>query len=251
LRALVTRPRDDAAELARELAARGFEVMIEPMFEIVTRTDIPVALDGVQAILATSANGVRALAANTARRDVSLWAVGEATATAARRAGFTRIETAAGDAMALAELAASRLDPRAGALLHAAGREVAGDLAGWLGARDFEVRRIVLYEARAARALSGPLRAALAAGALDAALFFSPRSAATFVTLADAAGMDRATLGASAYVLSAAVARALEPLDWRSVRIAARPTQEALLAALDADAISRLDGGLTGGSAGN
>src|SRR3546814_11471173 len=57
-----------------------------------------------------------------------------------------------------------------------------------LQADGFTVRRAVLYEAAAATALPAPVAMAFAAGQYDAVLFFSPRTAATFATLALAAG---------------------------------------------------------------
>src|SRR5579875_3886396 len=127
-RALITRPRAEAEALAAALERRGIAAVIAPMLEIVFRPAGPLELDGVQALLCTSANGVRALAQASAERGLPLFAVGDATA-AARHAGFTAVASAAGDADALARLAAARLDPQAGRLLHVAGGAVAGDLA--------------------------------------------------------------------------------------------------------------------------
>ena len=81
------------------------------------------ALDGMQAILATSANGVRALAVRSDARDVPVFAVGPQTADAASQAGFIRVRNADGDAVALADAVSGWADPKAGALLHAAGAE--------------------------------------------------------------------------------------------------------------------------------
>ena len=58
---LITRPRADAAVLAQQLEARGHRVMVEPLLTIVPLPDSVPALDGVQAILLTSANAVPAL----------------------------------------------------------------------------------------------------------------------------------------------------------------------------------------------
>jgi uroporphyrinogen-III synthase len=234
-RALVTRPRAEAEALAAALARRGVEAVIEPLISIDFRSDEALDLAGAQAVLCTSANGVRALARASAERGLPLFAVGEATAAAARRAGFAAVESAAGDAAALAALAAVRLDPHAGSLLHVAGSAVAGDLAGTLAGHGFTVVRAVLYDARPATALSEETRQALSCGGIDLALFFSPRTAAIFVDLTIAAGPGpcRGCAGAVAVSISQAADRALAALDWRARAIADAPNQAALLAAVD------------------
>jgi uroporphyrinogen-III synthase len=238
-RALVTRPREDVTGIARALEARGFAVQVEPLLEITLRREVALPLAGVQGILATSANGVRALAANFDQRRLPVWAVGDATASCAADLGFRQVESADGDVESLARLVAGRVDPRHGALLHAAGSAVAGDLAGRLAAQGIEVRRVVLYDATAVTALSPALVGALEAASLDLALFFSPRTAATFVTLARAMDLGDALGVVTAYALSPAAAAELAALPWRRVRIAARPDQDALLAAIDADGAAK------------
>jgi len=235
MRALVTRPREDAESVAGELRRRGLDVMVEPLLDIVPVAGAAVDAAGLQGILATSANGIRALARVLADRDLPVWAVGDASARVARDLGYRRVESAGGDVDTLAALVAGRVDPAAGTLLHAAGGTVAGDLAGRLGGAGFQVRRVALYEARAAARLSAELAQALNAGGVDLALFFSPRTAATFATLVAADGLAARCGRVAAYALSPAVAGKLAALSWRSVTTAAAPTQAALLAALDHD----------------
>ncbi|EME70192.1 uroporphyrinogen-III synthase [Paramagnetospirillum caucaseum] len=235
MRALVTRPKEDSEGVARALAQRGLDVMVEPLLDIVPVEGATVDTGGAQGILVTSANGIRALARLSPDRDLPIWAVGDASGRAAREMGFSRVQCAGGDVDSLAELVASRADPQAGALFHAAGTVTAGDLSGWLSARGFQVRRQVLYRAVPATRLSAALCDSLLAGGLQLALFFSPRTARTFATLAIGAGM-RESLGAiAAYGLSANVSAELAPLPWRVLRQAAEPSQAALLAAIDDD----------------
>jgi len=207
--------------------------VVEPLMEV--RFPAPQALDlaGVQAILCTSANGVRALARATRERGVRLLAVGDATASCARAEGFVAVESAGGDVDDLARLAMTRLNPQQGALLHVAGNVVAGDLAGLLRAQGFSVERRVLYEARAAAALSPAAVDNLRAGAIAFALFFSPRTAAIFVRLAHNAGIAECCAGLTALSISAVADAALASLPWHDRRIAERPSQPALLDALD------------------
>ena len=233
MRALVTRPREDAEGTAARLADRGFAVRIEPLLDIVPVEGVAVDSRGVQGILATSANGIRALSRVLPDRALPVWAVGDASARTARDLGYGTVASAGGDVDTLAALIKARVDPAAGVLLHAAGSAVAGDLGGGLAAAGYQVRRLVLYRARVAEGLSDGLAAELAAGSLDIALFFSPRTAATFVTLTTAAGLAAACGRLTAFALSPAVAQALAALPWRSVVTAAAPTQAALFAALD------------------
>ena len=228
MRVMITRPREDARPLAEALAARGVESLLEPLLEIVPVAVARIDLAGVQAVMLTSANGARALAAATDVRDITVLAVGAATAAAA--AGFARVETAGGDVAALADLASAVCDAAAGPLVHVAGSHVAGDLAGRLSERGFTLRRETLYTAERAEALSVGAVVALRQGAIDAVLLFSPRTAGSFVTLAARAGVTADLARVRALCLSAAVAEAAGTVAWRAIDVAARPDQEALLA---------------------
>jgi uroporphyrinogen-III synthase len=233
LRVLVTRPREDAESLIAALAIRAIEALIEPLMEVYYQLPEAFDLDGVQAILCTSANGVRALARASGERDVPLLAVGDATAARARAEGFGSVESAGGAAGDLARLAGGRLRPQNGPLLHVAGNVVAGDLVGLLRAQGFTVERRVLYEARAAAALSPAGVDSLRAGTIAFALFFSPRTAAIFARLAGVAGVGECCARVTAVSISGAADAALAGLPWHDRRIAERPNQPAMLDALD------------------
>jgi uroporphyrinogen-III synthase len=235
MKVLITRAEPEAERLARTLGARGIATMIEPLMAIrflpQSSEIFTPFLTGAQAVLFTSANGARGFAATTARRDFRVFAVGDATARAARAAGFETIVSAGGNVEDLAARVIASLKPADGALIHAAGSVTAGDLAGLLGAAGFILRRAVLYEAVPVNRLSDAARLALEHSEIAAAVFFSPRNAATFVRLI--AEMRSPCAHVIAVALSAAVANALEPLPWRRVVTAAAPTEAALLEALE------------------
>lgn len=233
MRALITRPRAESEALAALLAERGIETVIEPLIEIAHDMAALPDLDGVQAILCTSANGVRALARASAERGLPLFAVGDATAARARAEGFCRIESAGGDVEDLAYLAGRRLKPQAGKLLHIAGSAVAGDLAAALGAQGFTVERVVLYEASPATALTQATARAIAGETFDFALFFSPRTAAIFARLAEDAGVQAGLRRTVAVSISAAADAMLADLPFRDRVIAQAPTQAALVSCID------------------
>lgn len=227
MRLLIIRPRQDAEAVARVLHDRGVESLMEPLLEVINLTVPDFSLDDVQAVLLTSANGARALAQATTRRDVAVLAVGAATAAASRGAGFTDVEAAGGDVEALGGLAEARLDPEGGHLVHVSGSAVAGDLVGYLSGAGFTVRRAVLYEATPVLALSSTAVAGLNDGAIDGVLLFSPRTAKSFVRLAHESSVGLTQV--RALCLSRAVADQAATAPWWSIEVAVRPDQEALL----------------------
>ncbi len=233
---LITRPEPGTAETARRVAALGWRPIPAPALVLAPRPfPLPPAraLRPVQALLLTSRAAARALPP----ADIPVLAVGEATAAEARACGFPQVEAAAGDAAALAEHAARRLDPATGPLLLAVGEGYGAELAADLRARGFRVIRRVAYAARPADALPAEASAALQQdGEVVAALFFSPRSARCAISLIKASGHAATAAGMEALAISPRVAeaatRALAPLAWRAVRVADRPDQDALLALL-------------------
>ena len=235
MRVLVTRPEEDAAALVAALQARGHEALVEPMLTVAPAPGVtpPRDLDGVQALLFTSANGARAFARLSERRDLPVFAVGDASAEAARTAGFAAVDSAGGNVDDLARLAIDRLNPVDGVLYQAAANRLAGDLKGALEAAGFTLRREILYQTVPVTDLSASLRRELAAGQVAAATFFSPRTAETFAGLVEKMGLAGSCAETTALCFSEAVADKLRGLDWRAVLVAERPNQNSLLARLD------------------
>ena len=233
LRALVTRPADDAAETAARLAEMGIEAVIAPATRIEPVPRGPLDLGGVQAVLVTSRNAVRALARATAARDIALLAVGDASAALAADAGFRAVASAGGDSGDLARLAAAMLDPAAGRVVHAAGEAAGEALCRDLARRGFAAAPEVLY-----RSVPAPLpdaaRGLLAARRIALALFFSAGAADAFADILRRDGSEGWCRQIAAICLSGRVAEAAAALPWRAIRRAARPDLASLLAAVGA-----------------
>jgi uroporphyrinogen-III synthase len=220
LRVAITRTLPDAERTAERVRALGAQPVLAPLITI-----IPCAYDtnveDAQALLFTSANGVRAFPDARRLHAKPVLTVGDATAEAARSAGFSEVRSADGDAGALAALAKATLQPNAGKLVHIAGDHVAGDLAGELGAAGFTVERRVGYAARAALTAPPALL-----GPLDIVLFHSARATETFVALG-APNADKLT----AACISEAVAQAAGKARWARIIVSPAPREDALLRA--------------------
>jgi len=219
-RVWVTRAEPGAARTADRLTALGFTPLVAPLL---TLAPLPGALDAAPspdavAVLAlTSPNGVEAFASLIPRfRDHPVFAVGDATAEAARAAGFADVRSASGDIHALARLIAAEAPP--GPLLAPGAREPAGDLPALLP--DRPVQRLPVYAAVETHAP--------APEPFDAVILHSPRAARAL-----SADLPRAaSSGRIAICISEAAATPLHPFDFAEIRIAAAPDEPAMLSAL-------------------
>lgn len=208
----VTRAEPGASRTAERLRALGHEPLVAPVLEG-RRLPVDIDLTGVGALAFTSGNGVRAFAELHAERGLPAYAVGEATARAAREAGFGVVISANGAVADLARTIRGGLTTD-GAVLFAGAAEPAGDLIGELTAQGIPARAVAVYETIPT--------GARAPEAAEAVLIHSPR-AAGLVAAID--GLDL-----PAFCISRAAAAPLA--GWSRVRSATAPNEDDLLALL-------------------
>ncbi len=216
---LLTRPEPGAAATAARLSGLGHTPIIAPCLTITRRP--PKLPDYPAAIIITSLQAVPSLPA--AYHHIPVFCVGDATAGRLREAGFRSVTSAAGDAEDLRRLITER--PLPGLYLLATGARQGTGLAHQLRAAGIPVLRRAVYAATPVRALPKAAIAALQAGEVGAALFYSAETAAAFVCLVPP-GTERIV----ALALSQAVATPLHGLPWAAIRVAVRPTEADLLA---------------------
>ena len=183
--------------------------------------------DSVAGLVLTSRNAIPAIPSTWF--DIPTWAVGDATARRARAHGMTRVVSADGDAAALAAM----IPPQPGArLLLPTGQGLGYPIAAMLRARGFRVIRRIAYRTRPVTALPAPAMAALAEPTPLGVLFFSGAASHMFARLLRGAAAADTVRAHEAFAISSACAVALRSLPWRAIHVAARPTQDAMLAML-------------------
>ena len=230
MRFLGTRPEPDATKMAERLCELGHQVLVQPMTRINFLAE-PADLTVPAAIVVTSRNAVRALnrwPAARAWRDVTVYAVGGATAASARDSGFVDVNIGAGDVTALADMVRGGLDRAAGPILYPTARDRSADLVGMPDG--YTVLTVEAYRGVAATRLDNAVVAAAKVGALDGVVFLSRRTAAIFVNLVNAAGVAGGLRGTRFFALSAAVAEPLADLKPAKILVAARPEESSLVA---------------------
>ncbi len=227
---LITRPEPGASETAARVTALGLRPVSAPVLEIRSLPGRLPPATRLQAIVTASGNAIPALPPSYHR--LPLLAVGEMTASRARAAGFSRVTSANGDARALAALAGQTCDGDDAPLLLVTGQSQGAALAADLRAHGFRVIRRVVYAAVPVPDLPDLARQALAGGDIAAALFFSAETARHCVLLVRRARLQEAVRTVEALAIGQPAAVALEALPWRRIRVAAKPTQDAMLALL-------------------
>jgi len=233
MRVVVTRPLADGERSAATLRARGHEVLVAPLMRVE-----PVAADfsgGWGGVVITSANVLPAIAGNAACKvlfELPLFAVGRRSADAARDAGFANVTSAGGDVRDLVQLIAERPADASAPLLYLAGEDRAADLVAELAVHGIAAEMRVVY-----RAVSAPfppeLIAALKAGAIDAVLHFSKRSAENYIAGARAAGVIDPALAVRHLCLARPIAEPLSSAGAGNIAVAARLDEAALIALLE------------------
>lgn len=223
MRIVVTRPEADAERTAAALRKLGHDVIEAPLMRVE-----PVGADlsgGWRAVVVTSANAPGVVKDNTALHALPVFAVGRRSADAARAAGFADVTSAGGDVRDLVQLIAERRVPSP--LLYLAGEDRAADLVAELAVHGIKAELRVVYRAVTAP-LPPALIAALQAGAVDAVLHYSRRSAENYVSGARGAGVVDVALMPRHLCLADTAAEPLSAAGATKVAIARHPDEAAL-----------------------
>ena len=236
---LVTRPHPDSEISAEALRGRGFEVLLAPMLRFEPVAFLDDAEVDYGAVIATSANALRAVEPQLAASRLTklpLFAVGERTASLARKAGFSNVIAAQGDAAGLRDLVLecvrARALKKASVLLYLAGADLSRDLAGELGERGFSVVTQTTYRMIPVASLPRAVCDAFAGNAVEAVLHYSRRSARAFLEAVRADGVEISALAIPHCCISPAVATILRDAGANQVMVAASPDEKALFEAL-------------------
>ena len=214
---LVLRPQPGVTETARRVEALGFDAVVAPLFTIrPIHWEAPDPAS-VEAVLLTSANAPRHAGDQiTGFTSLPCYAVGQATETAARAVGFTRLITGGGDGAAIVRM---MIEDGVASALHLCGRDHIP-----VQHEQIRIDRRSPYASEAVEELPEGARQALERGAV--ALLHSPRAAALFGRLVDDAGLARDRISVAA--ISAPASQAAGG-GWQANVAAAQPRDDALL----------------------
>lgn len=239
MRLLVTRPEEDAVAFKAHLIAQGHQVTIEPLLTISTANADEIDLDGAQAIIATSRNGLRALAQTTHLDEalkLPLFAVGPGTASTARGLGFGTIIEGPSNAQALIPLISEHAEVNSGPLVHLAGDTVKEGFVDELHRLGYFVAQPIVYTTEVASRFGSATVASMRNKRIDGVILLSPRTAGVYAGLVQMHNLTTACADIVHFCISQATANQLAAISEAPIRIPPQPNLQELLALIGADA---------------
>ncbi len=219
---LITRPQMQAQKTAQQVKEMGFEPVLCPLLEIETvEHDLPDT--SYDALILTSANAAQCCDLNAFSKDIEIFTVGEQLSALLSDRGFKYIISAP----TALDLADQILKSPAAKILYLRGEDIRCDLAALLPQKTIDER--VVYKALQKTDLPADILQKLENGEIQYALFYSVRTAQTFVQAMQKAGAMSCVQGTKALCLSPSVLESVSVLPWKESCSAPRPTGRALL----------------------
>ena len=220
MKVLIIRPQPGADATARRFAAAGYAPVLMPLFAIEHLPPLSVSVDGYDAILLTSGNAARAARGFLERaRDIPIYAVGSATASALAHLSLPVAATGSSGVEALVGVAAADGHTK---LLWLAGEDHSAvpQIAG------VHIDIAIVYRSAA---LETPAQFAAQVTICDAVILHSSRAAVHFAHLCDAGGLSRSKIALATF--SNAIAESAGD-GWAQIIVAAAPNDAALMDAI-------------------
>ena len=232
-RVLVTRPEPGASETAQRLETLGYLPLKLPLHEIRTLPANAGAIPGkIAAVAITSANAVRRAQRALLERlsNLPCFAVGEATATTARSAGFSNVIEGGGDAETLAETIIARRP--AGAVIYLCGRVRRPVFEQRLTGAGVTVISVETYDTAAIVRTVEELSDAVGTEPVDYALLYSANAAEALVAVMGRAELRDSFKNTIFACISTRVTDVVAGKTSGKILVAGEPSETALLSML-------------------
>jgi uroporphyrinogen-III synthase len=225
-RILVTRPEPGATRTAKRLEAAGFDAVALPLTRIAP-LDFALPEGVFDAVIVTSAQALRKVDSDRLL-PLPLYAVGDTTAEAARKAGFEHVKTAGGSGSSIAALVKATARPAA-KLLYLCGRVRRPELESALGAAGFKLAAVETYNAVPIDYPETELSDRLGETPFDAVALMSAQAAELFSALAGHDLIERLFNTCEIVCFSRRIADALTGKAGWKIAVTEKASEDALL----------------------
>ncbi len=226
-RVLITRPEQSAAQTANAVRQLRYAVFCEA-FLTVMHHDIKLPdLGRYGALVFTSANAVQSFTLKNDQRDIPAYCVGEQTVAAVQQAGFIAYKSAHGKVTDLIKMLEN--EPIDGKILYCRARDIAQNLM----VQGKNIDEIILYHTEKSKEISDECFDLIRQGAFSHILFYSVRTAESFVELIKKSGAQKCLNQCEALCLGDSMIKCIENLQWKHIAVASTPDRQGMLQLLE------------------
>lgn len=232
---LLTRPYAKSLETKRQLEEIGCRVSIQPVLDISPVKHSSDIYRNSKALILTSFHASSQISQREEiDKNMTIFAVGEATARPLHDAGFKNVYAAEGNAQSLLPIIREHFRPEDGLITYLSGWHITQDLAKALAMNGHEAQRVVIYKANLINDISPLTKAEIQRQEIDCVILMSNRSAHQFCKMCYEAKIIKHLSRITALTMSEEIAKSIENIKWKDIKIAQEPSMNSIIETLTA-----------------
>ena len=226
---VITRPKEDSAQLIKILKSQGHLVTHMPVIKIEKLKTEKINLENYKAVIFTSSNAIRFMNIEKFDLKIKCFCVGNLTEATARYAGFINTYSSEGTVDSLIELIKRTLDTKSGKLLYLSSEFISKDLDKDLIRSGYSVERISNYTSLPLEQIDDSTLNLFKKNPPDVFFIYSTKSAKSLFNLINKYSLLNVVTQSNLMCISEKVLLVLKQIKWKKAFIFSPGEEEFLL----------------------
>ena len=226
---VITRPKEDSAQLIEALKSQGHLVTHMPVIKVEKLKTEKINLENYKAVIFTSSNAIRFMNIEKFNLKIKCFCVGNSTETTARQAGFVNTYSSEGTVDSLIELIVRTIDTKSGKLLYLSSEFISKDLDSDLIRVGYTVKRISNYTSLPIEQIDESILNLFKKNPPNVFFIYSSKSAKSLFNLINKYSLLNVVTQSNLMCISEKVLLVLKEIKWKKVFIFSPGEEEFLL----------------------
>ena len=226
---VITRPKEDSAQLIKILKSQGHLVTHMPVIKIEKLKTEKINLENYKAVIFTSSNAIRFMNIEKFDLKIKCFCEGNKTETTSRYAGFINTYSSEGTVDSLIELIKRTLDTKSGKLLYLSSEFISKDLDKDLIRSGYSVERISNYTSLPLEQIDDSTLNLFKKNPPDVFFIYSTKSAKSLFNLINKYSLLNVVTQSNLMCISEKVLLVLKQIKWKKAFIFSPGEEEFLL----------------------
>ena len=226
---VITRPKEDSAQLIETLKSQGHLVTHMPVIKIEKLKTDKINLQNYKAVIFTSSNAIKFMNIEKFDLKIKCFCVGNSTEATARQAGFVNTYSSEGTVDSLIEMIVRTLDSKSGKLLYLSSEFISKDLDIDLIRAGYSVERISNYTTLPIEQIDDSILNNFKKNPPNAFFIYSSKSAKNLFNLINKYSLLNVVTQSNLMCISEKVLLVLKQIKWKKVFIFNPGEEEFLL----------------------